>query len=191
MTIVELLLALVITSLVALATGMMMVGVSYGSTSKSQMREVGVRLKTTTERLNAALRSSKMILATGTDYLVLWTGDSRADDGPNLSELRLIERDADTGELRSYAADFGVMTDAQIEGVDTLYSLTDDFHTLTTALKAGTLFTATVWAKHVTAFACTHAGADPQAASLINYRLTVTLDGLSEQGVESVALRNH
>lgn len=191
MTIVELLLALTITSLVALSTGMMLVGVSYGTTSNAQMREVGVRLKTVTTRLNAALRGSKMILATDSDYIVLWTSDARADDGPNISELHLIERDPATGELRSYEADFGSMTEAQIEAIDTLYPLTDNFRNVATALKAGSMFPGTVWAKHVTAFACTYSGADPQAAPLINYRLTVTLDGLTEQGVESVALRNH
>lgn len=191
MTIVELLISLVITGLVALGTGAMMVGVSYGTTSKTQMREAGVRLKAVCSRLDAALRGSKMILASGTDYIVLWTADTRADDLPNISELRLIERDPDTNAMRGYEADFGSMTDTQIEAADTQYALTSDFRSVVNALKSGSLFPGTVWARHVTAFECTYAGNEPQAASLVNYQLTVTLDGMSVLGVESVALRNH
>lgn len=190
MTMVELLLSLTITSLVALATATMMVGVSYGTTSRSQMREVGVRLKIVSSHLNAAMRGSKMILDSGTDYVILWTADTHTDDGPNPSELRLIQRDPSTCELRSYQVDFDAMTDTQIEAVDIRHALTDDFVSVTNMLKSGSMFPSTVWARHVSAFACSYVGDDPQAASLINYRLTVTHDGFSSQCVESVALRN-
>jgi len=191
LTLVELLIALTITGMIGVATAMMMVSVSYGTTSKQDMRGINQRVTTITHRLNAAVRGSKMVLEAGDDYLVLWTADTRVDEGPNLSEIRLIERDPGTHQLRSYTADFGAMTEAQIEANDTLYATSDDFAAVTDSLKSGSMFPATKWGDHVTEWICDFTAANVQAASLLEYRLTVNVDGSTQTAVQSMALRNH
>ncbi len=190
LTLVELLLSLAITATIGVALATMMVSVSYGTTSKAQLRSAIVQLKAVTNRFDAALRGSAMVLDHGEDYLVLWIADSRADDAPNLSELRLIEYDAAAGRLTSHTADFGSLSDAQIEAVDTRYELTSDFRTVTTALKAGPYFPATRWADGVTLWQVALDDDDPQAATVASYRLAITSGPLTETNIGAVALRN-
>jgi prepilin-type N-terminal cleavage/methylation domain-containing protein len=190
MTLVELLMALSITGLVGVAVATMMAGVSYGTTSKKELGAVVVKLKAVTGRLDAALRSGAMILEVGTNYLVVWNGDANGDEAANISEIRLIERDAATGRLTSYSANFGSMTEAQIEAVDTGYALNSNFRTVTTSLKSGQYFPGTRWADEVTAWSVTPDQADEQAARVASYRITITSGTVSETEIGAAALRN-
>ncbi|MBI1369481.1 MAG: hypothetical protein GC162_12610 [Planctomycetes bacterium] len=191
LTLPELLLALVLTSLVGLGVGTMMVATAYGTSSRTQMRSAAVRVAALSNRLDASLRSCKRVLEAGSNYVILWTADSRADDKPNLSELRLIERNPATGDLTSYTANFGSMTDAQIEAADTAYDTsTTNFYTTCQSLKSGGLFPGTVWSKNVTAWTHTFVGATVTSATAMGYRLTVTVGNISETAVGTMALRN-
>ncbi|MHC4995679.1 MAG: PulJ/GspJ family protein [Planctomycetota bacterium] len=194
MTLVELLIALGITVLIGAAVASMLVAVAYGSSSQKALRDTSVRLKLTSTRLDAAIRTSKMVLESGADYVVLWTDDTRGDDNPNLSEIRLIERESSTGRVFSYVAEFPAgWTEQQIADNDPAFTLGDDFAAITTALKAGSLFPSTRWGSDFDAWSMDFDHADPQQASLVSYRLTLVAPDdpdLSQTAIATVALRN-
>jgi len=191
LTLVELLLAITITAFVGTAVASMMVSVTYGTTSRTEMRDVLVRTKVLTSRMNAAVRGSKMVLDSGTDYVVLWIADTREDGQPNISELRRIERDDSTGTITSYLADFpDAWDEATLDANDTAYDLTENFDSITQSLQSGSYFPGTTWSDHVTAWTITLDDADEQLATLMSYRLTLSIGAVTETAIGAAALRN-
>ena len=121
-TLVEILLALGLTGLIAAGASTMLFSVSLGTTSEAEIRRTTVKEKVIGLRMSNALGASKMVLDHGTDYLVLWMGDQRDNGVPDLSELRRIERDGVTHQLTSYRAPLN-LSDAN----NTTYGFVDDF----------------------------------------------------------------
>ena len=99
LTLIELLLGIAATALIGLAISSMLFATAYGTDSDKDLRGLIIKQKLAANRLTAAIRSSKMILAKGTDYIVLWMSDSTGEGEPNLSEMRRIQRDSGTGLL--------------------------------------------------------------------------------------------
>lgn len=183
LTLVELLLSMVGVGLVAMTVASITFAVAKGADTGKDLRDMVVRQKSLTSRLNAALRSCRLVLDHDDDYLVLWMYDSTGDGQPSLSELRLIERDADTGDLWSYKAPANLASDIT-------YTLGDNFKTILDAIKGGGTFPGERWATGVTGWAITLDDADPQFASLVSYRITLNRGTLSEEMVGAAALRN-
>lgn len=186
LTLMEFLLAIVITGVIATVVAMMLYSVWYGTSSQTELRSVLVRHETVATRLNAALRSSTMVLAKGDDYVVLWMAEHRAFGVPNLSELMRIERDAATQELRSYEA-----PDDLAEADDVEYELaTTDFNAVTNALKGTAFLPCEVWTSELTGWTIVLDAADPRESRFVSYRMTLTSDDVSETAVAGMALRN-
>lgn len=174
LTLVELLLALAITALIGAAIAAMFFAVSYGTSSRNDLRGLVVRQRTLTARLDASVRGSAQILAAGGDYVVLWMGDSRANKAPDLSELRRIEYDSAGKTLISYKAVFPAgWTQAAIDAADTSYALTADFNAVTKALKGNSLWPSETWMTNVTEAALTYNNASASSATLVSYRFTL------------------
>jgi len=151
------------------------------------MRTLMVANEMVALRVNAALRASKMVLARGDNYLVLWMADTKVNETPDLSELRRIERDPATNEFYSYKAPADLA-----EADDTQYALaTTDFDAATEAVKGSAVFPSELWGSDVTAWATAVAGADLQQLCYVGYRVTTTLDDVSVTKVGGAALRNH
>ncbi len=191
-TFVELVLALGITGLVGLGVAAMMVSSTYGLTSQKGMRNLVVRHKTIGARLDSAMRGAKQVLASGDGYLVLWIEDTRADGKPNISELRRIELDGSTDELSGYVGTFpSGWSEAAVTAADTAYELTDNFDTVTTALKSGSYFPKEVWGEGVTAWTMSFDdNGDPTTTYLISYRMTLDAGGTTSTAIGAAALRN-
>lgn len=196
LTLVELLLALSVTAMIGAGVAAMMLLVSSGTTERTDLRALLVKEKSVAARLSAAVRSSLRVLDQGSDYVVLWIGDTRRDDQPNLSEIRLIERLSD-GRLLCYSASFpDGWTDEQIATADTAYQLTDNFRTVTTALKSGSYFPSELWAQGVQSWTVV-LDATPETARLLSYRMAMRAgDGSSTRQpldtlIGAIALRNH
>lgn len=190
-TLVELLLALAGTAFVALAIAMMMLAVTYGTDSSKDMRFVLVKDTVITARVGAALRGSKMILEAGDGYVILWMHDGRNNGFPNLSEIRLIERDAASNELVSHQAEFSSsLTEEQLEAADTQYDLTDNFRTLTNALKATAAFPGDSWAVGVTSLTFSLNHATTQSATAAEFQVGYTANGQAQRTINVAALRN-
>lgn len=194
-TMVELLLALAITGLVSAGVAAMLVAVSYGTSSKRDLRSVVVKSRLLDLRLSAAIRSSRAILEAGTDYLVLWAGDVNTNgtpDQPDLSEMRLVERDASTDEVKSYAFPSS-WTQAQIDAADVAYQLSGNppgfFLNATAQAKTAGSFQPTLWVTDVTSNGYTLDDTDPATTRLVSYRLRISAGDLSETMVGAAARR--
>lgn len=185
LSLAELILALAGMALVGAAVAVMINATAYGTDSRRDMRGVVVREKTMTSRVNAAIRSSKMVLAQGTDYVVLWMFDTTGDELPNLSEIRMIERKSVTSELYSYKAPANLAPAA-----DTSYELTINFKTTLDAIKGGSTFPGERWGSNVSTWGITLNNATAQSATLVSYRLTITASTISDTAIGASALRN-
>jgi prepilin-type N-terminal cleavage/methylation domain-containing protein len=188
LTLVELLVAMVITALVAAAVARMLYATAYGTSEGQDVHDALVCNETVAMRLAAALRVSERVVAKGANYLVLWAGDtSWANGAPDLSELRRIERDPATDEVHCYKSPADLP-----EGDDTEYDLaTTDFNAVTEALKGSESFPGELWVTDVTGWTIDLVAADPQESSFVAYRITTTLEDASETTVGGTALRNY
>ena len=192
---VELMLAVAITGMVSVAVAAMLMAVSYGTSSDRDLRGVVVKARVTGGRIDSAIRGSRAILETGSDYLVLWTGDTNpngTDDAPDLAEIRLIERDSGTNQLSSYEFPDS-WTQVQIDAANASYALAGNppgfFQSATSAAKTAGSFQPTLWTSGVTAIQFALDGADPVTTSLVSYRVTLTAGNLSETVVGAASAR--
>ncbi len=183
-TLVELLLALTITAMIGGGVSAMLFSVSYGTTSESDIRRVTVKERVIALRMDAAIRSSRMILDQGADYLVLWMGDSRDNGVPDLSEIRRIERNSATSELWSYTA-IPALPDAD----NTQYTFITDFNTVTQALAGTANFPGQQWAGNVTAWGQTLDQANPQTATMLAYSITCSGNNVTSTVSSTLSLR--
>ena len=103
-TLVELLIALVVTVLATAGVAAMLNAVSYGTQSSHDMRTLVVRSTTLDARLSDAISTCKQVEANGTSptYLLLWTKDANDDDVKDNAEMHLIEYDSTNDKVDSY-----------------------------------------------------------------------------------------
>lgn len=194
-TIVELLLALLITALVSGGVAGMLMAVSYGTSSRRDLRSAVVQRRVLDSRIGSSIRHSRAILESGVDYFVLWIGDTNPNgtaDAPDLSEIRLIERDAVADNLNKYEFP-DTWTQVQIDAADVAYSLTGNpagfFLAATAAAKTAGSFVPELWATGVTSATYVLDGATPDVTTLVSYRLTLSAGDLSETFIGSAATR--
>ncbi|MCE9590037.1 MAG: hypothetical protein K8S99_05890 [Planctomycetes bacterium] len=192
LTVIELLLALTVTAMISLAIASMLFAVSYGTDSRNDMRALLLRQRLITARLNALIRSSRMVLAKGSNYIVLWTFDANQNDVPNRSEIRYVELNTTTKELWEYKTVWpGTMTTEQIVAADTEYALTSAFGTVIPALKSQSTYPGERWATGVTGWVLSVNNTDTQAATLISYRFALQLSSSTDFVIGAAALRNN
>lgn len=192
LTVVELLLALTITAIISLAISSMLFAVSHGTDSSNDMRALLLRQRLVAARLNALIRSSHMVLATGSNYVVLWTHDANNSGTPNRAEVRYLELNTVSGELWSYKTVWPVsMTAEQIEAADVEYDPAANFASIMSALKGQASFPGERWATELSGWAVSLNNADPQLATLVSYRFSMRLSGATDFVIGAAALRNN
>jgi len=192
LTLIETMLAIGVTGVIGAAVGSMLFSTARGSDSRTNLRSLVVKHKTIGGRLSAAIRSSRLVLDAGADYLVLWTADHNDSGVPDLTELRMIERNAHD-ELHSYVAVWpDHWTAGQISDADVAYQLSDDFKSIVDARKGGSNageMPGELWGSGVTALSLAFDTADEQDASLVSFRLVLTNGSLKDIGIGAAALR--
>ena len=166
-TLVEVLLALGVLATIGSLVAGMVHSTFQNTRNHHDLRRRTVKAEVIAARLDGAIRSSTTVLASGTDWVVLWTTDSRANQKPNLSEIRRIEFDAANKRIRAYAAPSGLA-----EASDTTYPLASDFGATTAALKGTANFPAETWCERVTAWQIAPAGAG-QSTRLLGYTISL------------------
>jgi hypothetical protein len=186
MTFAELVLAMAVTCIIGAAIAGMMTSVSTAASDHGLTRGALVGNAALSARYGSAVRGAKMVLANGTQYLVLWVSKSGQADQPQLSDLQLIEWDAVQQNLTSYKApaDLSPADNAQYDLVAT------NFYTALGPLKGTTKFPGRLWATGVTGWTCWLNNADPRMARYASYRATLTQDGVSDTTLGGAALRN-
>lgn len=193
MTIIELLMATMIISLVTAAVAGMMMVVSTGTQDSGNVMDVVVRHKTLSARLGAEVRDAQAILVTDNASLLLWHEDANGDDAVNLSELRWITLDADAKELYCLRVAFpDHYTQEQIEAVDRAYLQGEDLVDLFGKLDVAGLVESSLWAQAVKAI--TFDAPQPLVGKrkLVVYDLTLEHGDpvIENDGVGAIALRN-
>jgi hypothetical protein len=184
LTLAELVLSLAITSVVAGAVAFMLTSMRPAAESQTDVRNCAVSGARAAMRLDAAVRGSRMVLAQGAGYLVLWAAETTLNEAPDLSELRRIERDPATDELHYYEAPAGLTDDTQYD------LLTTDFNAVTNAVKGTASFPQQVWATDVSGWAINLNAGNPLQATFVGYRLSLTSGEASSILVGGASLRN-
>lgn len=182
LTLLELLLALAGTAVVGTAVAMMMTGVVYGTQTDKDMRGMITRQMALRARLEAEVREARLILDSGSDYLILWSEDTDGDDAPNKTEIQVIEYDAAADRVMRYAP-AALITDAN-------YTLADDFRTTTNGYKGDATFPGERWGEQITSFAITIDDVDPQAAKLVAIRFGMLGGEVPDTAIGAAAVRN-
>ena len=167
---VEILIALAITGMIAGGVASLLFAVAGGTKDRQEMRRRNVRADVLAARVDGAIRSSCMVLGRDAQSLVLWVSDSKKNSSPDLSELRRIDWDSATKSLRCYQAP-STLADAS----NTNYDLaTTNFLTTTAALRGTASFPATVWANGISGWNA-YPTAPTQQTRLVSYDVTIDL----------------
>ena len=186
LTLVELMMALGIVALIGATIAGMLSAVAYGTDEDSDVRQLVARQKMVSMRIDAALRGSQQVLDAGQTadlaWVVLWGRDLDENGAPSLLEIRLLEYDANANTLSSYTAPDGT--------TDVLYTLTDDFDTITAALRGTADFPEERWANDAVGLTVSLDTGDPQTARLVSYRLSLTAGNFTDIAIGTVTLRN-
>lgn len=182
---VEVLLALAISGLVAAGVASLLLATATGTKDRQELRQGNVRVDLLAHRMDAAIRSSSMLLARDTACLVFWTADVKKNGLPDLSELRRIEWDNKKKAVICYQAP-ATLDDAS----NTPYDLaTTNFLTTTAALRGSGSFPGTIWAQDVKDWDMSPAVATP-TTRLIGYSFTIHLaEGGKRTARSSAAMR--
>jgi len=190
MTLVELLIALVITSLIVSTTLAMMFSTTRATTASHQTRRTSVRVASLQAKLLSVIHGASSFLGLSTDGLVLWGGDSNGDSSVNLDELVLIERDTGTNELKRYRIVWPTgWTQNQIDAANTSYPSSSNYLGLAQQAKTDPNFQSVIWMTGVTAFSVTLNNAIQQNATLVTIRLDMSTGDLTAKIVAAYSLR--
>lgn len=146
-TLMEMLLALAVSSMIAITVVMMLAGLASATQEKTDVRRATVKRQVAIVRLGRLLRGAAMVLANGDDHIVLWKGDTRNNGRPDLSELLRVEYDPGAHEVSTYEG--MVPLDP---ASDPTYKLADDFSALTASLAGTSAFPRTVTLQAVTSW---------------------------------------
>ena len=101
-TVIELLLAMAVSSMVGLVVVMMLMQSGTATDRQHDTRRASVQRQVATVRLGELMRETAMVVGTGSRHVVLWKQDVNGNGQPELSELRRIEWDDETGEVWVY-----------------------------------------------------------------------------------------
>ncbi|MEM6504362.1 MAG: hypothetical protein AAF711_02740 [Planctomycetota bacterium] len=182
LTLLELLLALAGTAVIGTAVTAMLTGVAYGTATDKDMRSLITRQMALRARLEAEIRESRMVLDSGGDYVILWSGDSDDDGLPSKTEIQVIEYDAVMDRVVRY-------TPAPLI-TDVGYQLTDDFRTLTDAYKGDATFPGERWAEQITSLTISLDSIDPQSAKLVSFTFGMAGGEIPYTGIGAASIRN-
>jgi len=99
MSLIELLMALSISTMVAAAVAGMLSAVSTGVGTRRDIRAVMVRSHAAQSRLSSYLAPSRCVLHAQGDNLVLWLDDQRVSETVHATEIRWLGFNSDTGAI--------------------------------------------------------------------------------------------
>ena len=99
LTVLELVLALTVTAMVALAVSGMLNVVSTGVGARNDSRTVMVLAGAARQRLGAYVDPSRCVLGHSSNSLVLWFNDARESDTVHATEIRWLDYDSNTGTI--------------------------------------------------------------------------------------------
>jgi hypothetical protein len=133
LTMIELMLALSVTAMVAAAISAMLHATSTGVQSRHDNRSVMVRATTAQVRLGSYITASRCILDSSPTSLVLWFEDERPGETVNATEIRWLTFDPDAGAIDVHYIQFpDTWTAAMIDMENVELPVTSDWTTVLT-----------------------------------------------------------
>ena len=178
-TLVELMLALSLLSLVGICIVMMIKATADGTAGQTDGRRHLVRMQSLEARVAQWVRPCDSVLAAGTGYVVLWMGDGQDPNisvnlAVNLSELMLFELDTTAQQLKLYRTSWPTgFTAANMIAADATYAASTNWYNAAQAAKSTGYFNPTVLANHVTSFNVTLDSGNPTAAKMLTLWITI------------------
>lgn len=183
-TLLELLLALIVSALIGVAAAAMLAAAASASDPGHDTRATTLNRQFAIIRAAAQVRGGGMILDRRDASLVLWTGDANGNGKPNLSELRRLTWDADKQEMLAHAAPAGLAP-----GDDTSYEWSDDFEVITASLAGDANFPEQLLLDNVTDWSVTLDNANPRKAREAKLTITCVTPTGNDRAVVIVSLR--
>ncbi len=188
MTLVELVIALAITAIVAAVLAILINATAVGTNANQDGRRGLTRMQAIKAQLGDAFANARCILAVDSTHVVYWEGDvsgapTPANGAVNFSELRMLELDAATGNLNLYACQWptGYST-ASIIAADQTYAAGSDWLSAAQAAKLTGNFPGTLVASSVTGITACLDSASPTQARLVQLRIDIN-DGSTPRSV--------
>jgi len=127
-TLVELLVALIVSSIILAAVATIAFAMSSASNSTDDTSSKQAQVRYATLRISELIRHCKMICGTSGDDLAVWRADDNSDGQININELVYIERGANADYLRLCEFALSDTTPATLSEIKTLstssYSVT-------------------------------------------------------------------
>ena len=140
LSLLEMLLAISITSVIGAAIASMMAAATTSLTSKNDGRQSAIRLATTQVRLGAYIAPSLCILDKGNSFLTLWNEDSSESDTVHSSEIRWIRFDSDDKTLHVQFVNFPEdWSQSMIDAADVECNSLTNYETLFDGLQSDNL----------------------------------------------------
>ncbi len=184
-TLVELMVAITVTSIMSVCIAAMIHSVAVGTESQQDGRRHLTRATALQARLMTQIHSARAILATGNGYLVYWTGDEAVGNTVNksvdLSEMNLIQLNTSTNQLILYTKAAGVS--------DSTYSNRTTWYTASQTAKSSNWYTSTVLANNVTAFNTTATNSTVTNAREVFMTVTISDGYITRNACFAVGLR--
>jgi hypothetical protein len=193
-TLVELLIGLSITAVTCGILAVLINATAMGTSTQNDGRRALVRLQAVKAVLEDEFVNARCILATGSNYVCYWTGDSTGpttvNNAVNFSELRMLAIDS-SGNLNVYCCKWPSGTsNATILANDTQYALATDWRSTAEALRGTTYYSTNTLATGASALTISLDSASPSTAKLINLQVTLNDGSVARQLSLGVALAN-
>lgn len=192
LTLVELLIALMITALMGLAIGSMMTTVGAATGRESAERAALLRAHAGQVRLRAYMDNALSILQhdDDNDAAVIWLYDNLVQDTVNVREIRLIT--VDEGEITVEWVQFpDNWTDIMRDAADTVLPPAADFFAAMAAQRALGQTRTTTLLSHVQDAAWTLSASPAQSATRARLALTLDAQGSPVQTLYAFGLKDH
>ena len=198
MTLMELLIGLAITAIVAAVLAILMNSTAVGTSSQQDGRRSLVKFQQIKALVGDELANARCILdasitgSTGASYIVYWTGDpqpnysnlqAQVNGAVDLSELRMFELDSTTGNLYLWSTSNGCVNDQT-------YSASSNWRASAVSAKSNVSFIPTLIATGVTSMVSSLDAGTMTQAKLIHTTITFTDSAGTRQAVASAELQN-
>lgn len=172
LSLLELLLAMTITVMVAAAIAGMLGAVSSGVGTRRDSRTIMVLSNNAESRFSAYIAPSRCVLAAGGGDLTLWLNDSRQSNSVHASEIRWLVYDSNAGAIDVYYVHFpDAWTKAAKDLADNEYPMNTNWSLVLTAYEASGWILHETLVDSLQSVALTLDAAAPMDCRHLNYQL--------------------
>lgn len=190
---VEVLIALVITSLIGLGMMGMFTATVKGASTGDGLRDIMVTRKVVNHRIADAIENSVQVLSANADYLVLWNQDTDRNGIPQPSEIQVIEYDSENQTLQTWYADFPTSLSSESIGLlnGNLHIEVTDFESVTQGYQDTDWFKQEVWAEGVQSFSFTTDNVLASDVKLTSWQMTIVHGSMTEPVIGAGRVNPH